>query len=146
MDGELAGLVTGLHALLSEHHRPFGYRVVNEIGRYVTLAARQAGSEPVALHTALDLALVQKVLPKFHGTQQELEDPLERLLAFVISGDRDEEPPPVSAVEADWTLQRGRLVSTASEPTAEPKLPHTAAKVWRMLRRLRQQGFTSFME
>jgi len=62
--------------------------------------------------------VLEKVLPKFHGTQQELEEPLKALC--------------------------GQL--TPSEDGAEPRLPKTVAKIKRMLKRLETQGFTSFME
>jgi hypothetical protein len=56
--------------------------------------------------------VLQKILPKFHGTQPELEEVLARLLTFV-------EPRP---------------------------LPRIEAKLRSMQRRLRRQGFTSFIE
>lgn len=74
-------IVRDLNALLAEENRHFGYRVATEISRFVTLAAEQADGAD-ARHAALDLALLQKVLPKLHGTQQELEELLKKLLEF----------------------------------------------------------------
>lgn len=145
LNGELQQLVIELHELLQRENRHFGYRVANEIAAFVTLAAAQAGSDAETLRASLDLALLQKVLPKFHGTQQELERPLGELLSFTIGGQVGG-----SHEAEDWHSVRGRLVPrpdpsrTALLPP--PVLPRTAAKVWRMLRRLRAQGFTSFME
>jgi hypothetical protein len=76
--------VTGLHALLTAHHRHFGYRVVNEVARFVQLASEQTAGEAEALWAALDLALLQKVLPKFYGMQSELEPVLVPLEAFAV--------------------------------------------------------------
>lgn len=81
LDEESKRIVRELNALLAEENRHFGYRVATEISRFVTLAAEQAGGAD-ARHAALDLALLQKVLPKLHGTQQELEDLLRKLLEF----------------------------------------------------------------
>lgn len=78
---EPKGIVKDLNSLLAHENRHFGYRVATEISRFVTLAAEQAENEE-AQHAALDLALLQKVLPKLHGTQQELEDLLKRLSQF----------------------------------------------------------------
>ncbi len=147
LDGSLAEVVRELHARLTETHRHFGYRVANEIGRFVNLAAEQGDASDAGLWAALDLALLQKVLPKFHGTQQELEEVLPGLFRFAAAGSGTE----AAGDEHDWQawrLDQGRLVlpSRESEGAARPRLPRTAFKLWRMLHRLRQQGFTSFIE
>ncbi len=74
-------IVKELNVLLAQENRHFGYRVATEISRFVTLAAEQGNGEE-AQRAALDLALLQKVLPKLHGTQQELEDLLKKLVHF----------------------------------------------------------------
>lgn len=81
LDEESKRIVRELNALLAEENRHFGYRVATEISRFVALAAEQADNAD-ARHAALDLALLQKVLPKLHGTQQELEKLLKKLLEF----------------------------------------------------------------
>lgn len=128
--GELRQQVIDINAILTDEHRHFGYRVANEIGRFVLLAAQQtSGSE--ALRTALDLALLQKVLPKLHGTQQELEDLLHRLYAYAVKGVAEgvDIGPELAATEQTSTI-----------------LPRFASKLRRMIRRLEQNGFTSFIE
>lgn len=74
-------IVKELNGLLAQENRHFGYRVATEISRFVALAAEQGNGEEAQL-AALDLALLQKVLPKLHGTQQELEDLLKGLVVF----------------------------------------------------------------
>lgn len=81
LDDEPKRIVKDLNELLAKENRHFGYRVATEISRFVALAAEQAGGEE-AQRAALDLALLQKVLPKLHGTQQELEDLLKELHLF----------------------------------------------------------------
>lgn len=147
-DGRWRAPILAVHELLVPENRHFGYRVANEIARFVALAAEQAGDDPATLDAALDLALLQKVLPKFHGTQQELEPVLTTLAAFAITG---ETPAGVTTPEVlieAWRMGRdGHLVATDAATTAmPPAYPHTAAKLWGMLRRLRQQGFASFIE
>ena len=110
--GDFRQVVLNLHDLLSEEDRPFGYRVANEIARFVVLANEQTDGTEQDLWTALDMAILEKVLPKFHGTQQELESVLSRL----------------------------------SDSIESAPLPRTARKLKSMQRRLRRQGFTSFIE
>ena len=163
-----------LHDILEAQHRHFGYRVANEIARFVNLARQQAKDSNAAVDAAFDLALLQKVLPKFHGTQQELESLLEEIFQFAVHGG-DHVPKKNQAVElGDWKVVKGRLVGrpmaqtpsqtpsddagadgneadsdnpdAASTDTESPAYPRTGAKVLRMLRRLRDRGFTSFNE
>ena len=181
--GRYARILLDLHAILEEEHRHFGYRVANEIACFVNLAREQSANGEEAAKAAFDLALLQKVLPKFHGTQQELESLLERLFSFAVhGGERRHGDTDVSLDE--WTVENGRLTPTgktisqtdvpagtsqsdadgsedetegrepehgtdAGDRAAEgpdPEFPRTAAKIWRMLRRLRQRGFTAFIE
>ncbi|MCC6178374.1 MAG: EVE domain-containing protein, partial [Chloroflexi bacterium] len=108
-DGALHQAMLELHRLLARSHRHFGYRVANEIARFVTLASEQASDEPEALWAALDLAMLEKVLPKFHGTQQELEEPLRSLFTFFIT--RKTGGGSVGASnETSWMLRGTQLV------------------------------------
>ena len=192
--GGYARILRELHAILEEEHRHFGYRVANEIARFVNLAREQSANGDEATKAAFDLALRQKVLPKFHGTQQELEPLLERLFNFALhGGERRRGDTDVSLDK--WTVVNGRLKSMrgpksapdgsvpagtpeagadgppaggsktegstttsdadsvkaeanaeAGSASRDPEFPRTAAKLWRMLKRLEQRGFTSFIE
>lgn len=146
-DGRLRRMVIALHDLLAAENRHFGYRVANEIARFVVLAGEQAGANEATLMAALDLALLQKVLPKFHGTQQELEPLLTALFDFSAHGLQQSQPMTSEQIIGGWRLGRaGRLTAAGTATATSPALPRTAAKVWGMLRRLRQQGFASFIE
>jgi 5-methylcytosine-specific restriction enzyme B len=140
LNGELRRTVMELNDLLAIENRHFGYRVAGEIARFVQLAADQSSGDEKVLLSALDLALLQKVLPKFHGTQQELEEVLNDLFRFAVLGRRrtteDRDP-----VLIEWAVSEGAL---HGDPI--PVLPRFALKVWRMRRRLERQGFTSFIE
>lgn len=71
--------------------------------------------------TVLDIQVVQKILPKFHGTLAKLEEPLGRMLDFAQAN--------------------------AGEGQAEQvRLPRTARKVSAMLRTLSVQGYADFIE
>ncbi len=140
--GSLRRMVSDLHDLLQEDGRGFGYRVAGELARFVALAEEFGCQTDQELTHALDLAILMKVLPRLHGAQQELERPLCRLLSFACTG-----ADPRGGVEL---LERwrpdggGRLVSQAEGTPA--RLPRSAHKLHRMLVRLRQRGFVSYIE
>ena len=93
---------------------------------------------------ALDLAILQKVLPKFHGTQQDLKDVLEAFFRFALGLGADSSPE--EAVWDQWDLDGGVLRRRRGDTQRAPRLPRTAGKLWRMLRRLHDQGFVSYIE
>ncbi len=134
--------LTNLHALLERYHLHFGYRVIDEITTFVALARQRVVDHEASVATAFDLAVCQKVLPKLNGGR-ELDEPLRRLLAFMIdpdhfSGDewRDAEERWNKAHEARGNQGEG----------AELTYPRSAHKIARMLRRLAETGFVSFLE
>jgi len=109
-----------IHDLLARHNLHFGYRVANEVARFMNLVDTHVGSEGEA--AALDLQLLQKVLPKLAGNAARLEQPLLELYADIA------------------------LAEYPAAPDAACHLPRTAAKIGRMLEALHAVGFASFVE
>ena len=115
--------------LLEPYHLHFGYRVVNEVSRFVWLADETI--KDLQVDIALDIQLLQKVLPKLHGTRAKLEKPLRDLLAFCYG---QSEP----ALEEQY--------QQAMQFDEKALFPRTAQKCARMLRNLWEQGYASFIE
>lgn len=70
-------------AIMKEGNLHFGYRVTNEISRLVRLASEEVAGQ--GLNDALDIQILQKILPKLHGTKAKLEAPLEKLRDYCDS-------------------------------------------------------------
>jgi energy-coupling factor transporter ATP-binding protein EcfA2 len=133
--------LTNLHALLERHHLHFGYRVIDEITTFVALARERVGDDEASLATAFDLAVCQKVLPKLNGGR-ELDEPLRRLLAFLI--DPDASGDEWRDAEERWkTAHEARRDQGEDSDVTYPRSAHKSA---RMLRRLAETGFVSFLE
>ncbi|MHB8804376.1 MAG: McrB family protein [Coriobacteriia bacterium] len=75
--------IRAIHSLMAEYNLHFGYRVANEIARYLALTKEFVGEDQ--LDFALDLQVLQKVLPKLSGSRAKLEKPLEALLEHLES-------------------------------------------------------------
>jgi 5-methylcytosine-specific restriction endonuclease McrBC GTP-binding regulatory subunit McrB len=125
---------TGVHLskildILHPHQLHFGYRVVNEIARFILHASDML--QDFELDETLDIQILQKILPKFHGTQAKLEEPLGKLLAFCKGKDTD-------SYEASLPESEGI--------TKDAPFPRSAQKLARMIRNLKIQGYTSFIE
>ncbi len=134
--GDVREPLQGLIDILKPYHLHFGYRTINEISRFVSLARRTV--HPFTADEALDIQILQKILPKFHGTRARMERPLSRVLLFCY-GDRD-----VSEKDAVAKAASLREKAEGFEPDAQ--YPRCAQKCGRMLRTLKEQGYTSFIE
>jgi hypothetical protein len=143
-DGQLRNVLVRLNEILAPNGLHFGYRVANEIARFVLLAGKHNNESSDALWAALDLAILEKVLPKFHGTQQELDEPLRAFFAFSQTAAPPSDVPSWDAIRLEWRAAMQRL-EPVGKTLADPKLPRVARKTWLMLQRLHQQGFTSFI-
>jgi len=129
---QLAALVH----LLEPFHMHFGYRVADEILVYL-LNARCLDDPAFNLHAAFDCAVLQKILPRFHGARARLWQPLLRLLAF-CTGD------PAATEEQAKTWGEMSVERIREQAGPEPQLPRSTAKLLRMLSDLETEGFTSF--
>jgi len=114
------GRLLGIHDRLAQHNLHFGYRVANEVARFMNLVDTHLG--PDVETEALDLQLLQKVLPKLAGNAARLEQPLLDLYADIAQAEHP------------------------AAPGDDCNLPRTAAKIGRMLEALHAVGFASFVE
>lgn len=117
-----------ISGILHPYNLHFGYRVINEISRYILNA--QESVQNFELEEAMDIQILQKILPKFHGTQAKLEEPLLKLLDYCTSreGINDESHTEVSSTYND------------------ARFPRSAQKLARMIHNLKIQGYMSFIE
>ena len=118
-----------IQAILQPHNLHFGYRVVNEIARFILHASDML--QDFKLEETLDIQILQKILPKFHGTQAKLEEPLGKLLAFC---------------KGKNTASYESSLSESEEIPEDAPYPRSAQKLARMIRNLKIQGYTSFIE
>lgn len=106
---------------LKKVNAEFGYRSASEIGRFISLAKELGGLKG---DDAIDAAIVQKLLPKLHGSRKKLDPVLKSIWALCeTKTEIDDNPDPEKA-----------------------KYKLTANKVLRMYKSAIENGFTSFAE
>ncbi len=110
---EIVSTLREVHTILSGANQEFGHRTLYEILRFCAFFATTGDADA---NTALDLAMMQKVLPKVHGSRRRVEPVLNELAAL----------------------------TQGTGPT--PRLPLTHQKVARMLESVRANQFVSFSE
>jgi MoxR-like ATPase len=142
---EARDLLLALQRTLRHEGRPLGYRPLFEMARFLQLAFEQAEDTPDARRAALDQAVLQKVLPKLVGSQQELEPVLRRLFDVAVDGGESVDAEPRHAPNAWRVSPAGRLDSVAKDSPGVVVLPRCGAKLHRMLRDVARHGFASFI-
>ncbi len=157
-------------AILREHGAEFGYRVAHESARFLHFYKllsqakcwqdEQAGAPEVTegwvdgdskgrdwLDHALDAVVIQKFLPKLHGSKAKLGPLLRKIYGACLPphADAARDCNPIAA-----SLNDPKAAAQLKEPSRDvPKdarYPVTAEKVARMWRQLNENGFTSFPE
>lgn len=149
-----------LNEALEPYDLHFGYRVVDEIALFFKNAkdSQEKGKGIITFESQdeiFDLAILMKILPKFHGNRKKLEKPLLLLLKLAKEGMLNKDDAHKKADElfnelfrdifrAGDIRERTDVVITELTNPDTYVLRHTAKKVLRMLRQLYEVGFASF--
>lgn len=108
----------------------FGYRSATEIYRFISQFEKNDDTaDKLSITQILDCAIVQKLLPKLHGSRKKLEPVLQALWKECFGDDEKKE-----------------TLSISREYVANAKFPLTADKIQRMYEAVYANGFTSFAE
>jgi 5-methylcytosine-specific restriction protein B len=122
-----------LHSLLAEGGFEFGHRVFYEAIRFAAMLNAAGDTDP---EHALDLQVMQKVLPRLHGSRRRLEPTLCALGRFCFD----------LSFESGSVNDTGQRFDPLAPNPGTARLPVSFDKVRRMTRGLRAQQFTSFTE
>ena len=111
--------------VLKRVNAEFGYRSATEIYRFIANA--KACAEGMTENEILDAAIVQKLLPKLHGSRKKLEPALKALWGLCMQNDHITE-------------------AITRDNVEYAKFPESADKIQRMMQTALDNGFTSFAE
>src|SRR5690606_8373725 len=107
----------------------FGYRSASEIIRFV--AVRKKLGSDWSLNEIIDIAIMQKLLPKVHGSRRKLQPVLKSLGALCLKDGEKFDEYLLSKLEVDF-LDNSKI-----------KYPVAFEKILRMYDNLISNGFTS---
>lgn len=146
---------------LGEHNAEFGFRVGKEIARFLHFHKTLSGGVP-DFRSAMDAQIVQKLLPKLHGSRNKLTGLLWTLAAlcqenYAWKAEADETKRDEArdkflkdvraAVEAgDEKFDPARVADKLRADGKEAHYPLSFDKLARMWRILEANGFVSFAE
>ena len=137
-----------LFKILQVHGAEFGYRTAYETARFIhfyKLLGNHADGDIGWFPGAFDCVVLQKLLPKLHGSRAKLGPLLKKLWFLCVNG-------PMGR-GAD-SLKSAEEAARSTEKKAEPSVlvpdgahyPLSAEKIGRMWRLLIENGFASFAE
>lgn len=140
--------------LLQKHHSEFGYRTSYEAGRFMHFYKELGGyadDDATWFDAAMDAVIVQKLLPKLHGSRTKLEGLL-WALGYACGADWGK----MSAAEFQAAcLEAGEAQNESKYSPeavldalkgAEPRYPLSFDKILRMYRKLVRDQFVTFAE
>ena len=107
---------------LKKVNAEFGYRTVNEISRYLHFSDGELSAD-----SAIDTAILQKLLPKLHGSRKKLVPVLTSMWKLCLNDGVTKE------IDAEFSA-------------TDFKYPESAEKIQRMYHAVLDNGFTSFAE
>lgn len=145
--------LTLLFDVLAAENYEFGYRTAVEITEFVRAHRRLAG-EAWRFEDSVDSEILQKMLPRVHGSQRQIEGVLRTLAAATFEtrswssgGDLlNAEQIREIASEAAKLTNREFDPLTAARYQGSATYRRSFDKIRRMLRQLDRNGFTSFAE
>ena len=118
---------------LKKVNAEFGFRTAYEINRYINLALKNG----MTIDDAVDSAILQKLLPKLHGSRKKLTPVLAALWTICLKKGIDPEENGLEYQETPLDLEKDK---------SKFKSPLTAEKIIRMYEAAKDNGFTSFAE
>lgn len=141
-------LIKDIDDLLKETFKPlkkagaeFGYRTITEIRQLATqlnqfdieLKESRVGNDGAMAEAIFDIAILQKLLPKLHGSAVKLKAPLTALAELCFD-------------QGKWDNQYLDANSNVGESSENLRYPQSFEKIKSMYVRLLQNGFVSFAE
>jgi hypothetical protein len=125
----------------------FGYRSATEIELLITKLGNEGfvddEGQPLNDDTKIDIAIMQKLLPKLHGSRKKLVNPLEILAGFCIKRINDSKP---DSQNEKKNLYQQYLAENKESTKWEIMYPISLEKIERMYQNVIDNGFTSYAE
>jgi 5-methylcytosine-specific restriction protein B len=125
----------------------FGYRSATEIELLITKLGINGfideKGELLSNNTKIDIAIMQKLLPKLHGSRKKLVGPLETLAEFCLVRINGSQPDDQNKTK---TLYQQFISEKRDFAKWEIKYSISFEKIERMLKNVIENGFTSYAE
>ena len=141
---QMATWLDEIFALFERAGIGLGLRAIKDLLSFAENAYRMFGQDGFSLRWVSERFLLQKLLPRLHGTPQQIGEILQRLLFLALDGWEDAAR---RQAALHLPLSSERLPAAILQALEAPKhdapaFPHAARKIALMLQRLERDGYT----
>lgn len=140
---EVSAVLADLFAIMKTRRQEFAFRTCSEILRYISIHQFCAGSRSSDWRNALDLQILQKVLPKLHGSRRNLEALLVALATYCDSENLTDS---LKYLEPGATLTTFKIKSAAGSNENQFAFSASHRKLGEMIQVIRRDQFVSFIQ
>ena len=135
---DLQRTLLDLFSLLAESGMEFAFRTASEIDRYSEVAFSLAEDPDSwdSIHV-MDAQILQKILPKLHGSRRKIEPLLAGLCQYCANSDLE---------AAQKLIHRSNEALQPPLEESEPKFPMSYHKLIQMILAVRRDQFVSFIQ
>jgi len=134
---EMRKVLLDLFSLLEETGMEFAFRTASEIDRYCRAAFSLNQSDSRNLEPVMDAQILQKVLPKLHGSRRRIEPLLAGLCEYCANADRE---------TAEKLMGKFSEGLQAPLEDGDAKFSLSYRKLVRMIHAVRRDQFVSFIQ
>jgi hypothetical protein len=124
----------------------FGYRSATEMQRLIAklgiVSVVDEDGKPLDSNVKIDIAIMQKLLPKLHGSRKKLVGPLETLAGFCLKRMEVSQPSDQNKLKTIYQ----QYIEDKDKIKWDIKYPISFEKIERMLKNVVENGFTSYAE
>ena len=139
---DIAKHLHNLFLIMQAGRFEFAYRTGKEVNRYLRVCRHLADDQPAwdnsAWKSDLDDQILQKILPKLHGSIGRVGGLLADLALYCAIG--------TIGAEEQRKHSSSQRINLALEPIESPTFPRSHAKLISMLRTLKEEQFVSFIQ
>lgn len=143
--------ISNIYSLMEQRNQEFGFRTMAEILRYLAVDHELCATRDTwQWKPAMDAQIIQKILPKLHGSRKRIEDLLIELAQFCETGELS---PKTTTVRSRFDLQPvTRVRGPVSENGVESQEPDPVTfrrsyeKLCDMIDAVRRDQFVSFIQ
>lgn len=136
-----------LFAILAKHEAEFGFRTAKEISRFVYFHKLLTNDDTKwKLKHAVDAQIMQKILPKMHGSKKKLWQVLVDFGNFCFTKTHEENQFQEKEIDEYFKKIKADKGKEDKDKVLKIHYPVSFEKIIRMLRKLKRDGFASFAE
>ena len=140
--GECRKIIAELFALMKQRHQEFAFRSMAEIMRFLAVDYELTSKDhPWKWRAAMDSQILQKILPKLHGSKRKIGSLLAALAKYCESPNEDEA---LKLLANDVAADAYASECRKAEKTAMFKQSHR--KLCEMLVAVHRDQFVSFIQ